>query len=75
VYLYGNGMLLDGMTYQLDPSLKEPVQQPGGRGNCNDKAKDLLKYLTLGREGEECLPDKDLSRHRSRSQVRMRLGL
>jgi hypothetical protein len=32
VYLYGNDMVLGGMTYHLDPNLKEPVQESGGRG-------------------------------------------
>jgi hypothetical protein len=48
VYLYGNGMLVGGMTYRLDPDLKEPVQQPGGMVNCNDRARDLLKCLKMG---------------------------
>jgi hypothetical protein len=48
VYLYGNDILLGGMTYQLDPDLKEPSGgkvQPGVE--CQDAAQNLLECLKL----------------------------
>jgi len=48
VYLYGNDILLSGMTYQLDPELKEPSggkRQPGVE--CQDAAQNLLECLQL----------------------------
>lgn len=49
VYLYGNGMLMGGMSYKVDPDLKQRPRQPGGRTGaiCNDRAKDLLHSLNL----------------------------
>ncbi|MFZ1528164.1 MAG: hypothetical protein WAT19_05400, partial [Ferruginibacter sp.] len=48
VYVYGNGQLLGGMTYRMDPDKKELSFVPGQKGKCNDKAQHLLKCLNLG---------------------------
>ncbi len=48
VYVYGNGQLLGGMTYRVDPDKKAPGYVPGVKGKCKDKAQDLLKCLNLG---------------------------
>lgn len=49
VLLYANDMLMGGMTYRLDPEMKEPVNQPdNGKSKCIDKANDLVKCLNLG---------------------------
>jgi hypothetical protein len=48
VYLYGNGMLMGGMTYQMDPDLKTPS---GGKSprhpQCNDAAQNLIDCLKV----------------------------
>lgn len=49
VYLYGNGILIGGMTYRLDPELKEPsggVSLQPGR-DCKDAAQRLLDCLNV----------------------------
>lgn len=49
VSLYGDGGLLGGMTYRIDPDLKAPISDGhGGGSKCNDKAADLLDCLNLG---------------------------
>ncbi len=49
VELYGDGALFGGMTYRIDPNMKEPVNFPGKvSDSCNDKAQDLLDCLDLG---------------------------
>jgi zinc metalloprotease ZmpB len=48
VVLFANDMPLGGMTYRLDPELKEPSGGPRRPGACNDKAAELLKCLDLG---------------------------
>jgi zinc metalloprotease ZmpB len=48
VVLFANDMPLGGMTYRLDPELKEPSGGPRRPGTCNDKAAELLKCLDLG---------------------------
>ena len=48
VYLYGNGILMGGMTYQVDPSMTEPSQgkdRPGAQ--CREAAQDLLDCLKI----------------------------
>ena len=41
-------MLLGGMTYRLDPDMKEPMHQPpDDMTKRNKKADDLLKSLNL----------------------------
>jgi hypothetical protein len=48
VYLYGNGILLGGMTYQVDPDLTEPSggkRRPGI--GCTGAAQKLLDCLKL----------------------------
>ncbi|HLP78120.1 MAG TPA: hypothetical protein VK327_14520, partial [Candidatus Paceibacterota bacterium] len=48
VSLYGNGMLMGGMTYHVDPDMIEPA---GGKHipgrDCRDKAQDLLDCLDV----------------------------
>lgn len=46
VELHANGVLLGGMSYHVDPNLKEPSGGPrSGGGACIDAAKDLLDCL------------------------------
>jgi hypothetical protein len=48
VYLYGNGLLLGGMTYQVDPALKEPSggkRRPGIERQ--EAAEKLLESMKL----------------------------
>lgn len=51
VYLYGNNMVLGGMTYQIEPDLKEPS---GGKRQpemeCSGAAQKLLDCLKISRE-------------------------
>ena len=51
VYLYGNDVLLGGMTYQIDPDLKEPS---GGKRppemECSGAAQKLLDCLKISGE-------------------------
>jgi hypothetical protein len=47
VSLYGEDMLLGGMTYRIDPDKKEPGYVPGKKDRCTDKAQDLLDCLHL----------------------------
>lgn len=45
---YADGILLGGMSYQMDPNLKKPSRMPDGKdtiGKCADAAKDLLDCL------------------------------
>jgi hypothetical protein len=49
VNLYGNGMLIGGMTYYLDPDLKEPSGgKYGDGGDCRNAAQKLLDCLKVG---------------------------
>jgi hypothetical protein len=50
VLMYANGMLLGGMTYYLDPNLKQPFNTPGVKikDDCKEKANDLLQCLNIG---------------------------
>lgn len=50
VSLYGDGVLLGGMTYRIDPDMKAPtIDGQGGNGSkCKDKATELLDCLNLG---------------------------
>ena len=45
VHLFGDGILMGGMTYRVDPEMKEPV--PSGRPdrNCTDVAQKLVDCL------------------------------
>ena len=45
VDLYANGMALGGMTYRIDPDLKERTGGQRPAGKCNDAARDLLDCL------------------------------
>ena len=48
ITLFANDMLLGGMTYRLDPDLKEPMNQPPDDvSKHNEKATELLKSLHL----------------------------
>jgi zinc metalloprotease ZmpB len=47
VELAADGMLLGGMTYRLDPFLKEPPQPAGPGRDCRRPARDLLDCLDL----------------------------
>ena len=48
ITLFANDMLLGGMTYRLDPDLKEPMNQPPDDVTThNEKATELLKSLHL----------------------------
>ena len=47
VYLYGNGMLLGGMTYHVDPDMKEPVGRDRLDAACKDVAQDLVNCLKV----------------------------
>jgi hypothetical protein len=44
IQLLADGIILGGMTYRLDPSLKEPPARADGRA-CRDRAGDLLRCL------------------------------
>ena len=49
VSLLGNGIVLGGMSYAIDPELKEPsggARRPGQ--DCDDAAQQLLDCLELG---------------------------
>ena len=46
VTLLADGMVLGGMTYRLDPSLKAPPR-PGDRPDCRGRARDLLRCLDI----------------------------
>jgi hypothetical protein len=50
---FADGILVGGMTYPLDPSLKAPLPQPGkGEGKpCADVEKELLECLKLRHDG------------------------
>lgn len=50
VYLYGNGILMGGMTYHVDPDIKEPIGKgrprvPCPGASCTDAAQDLVDCL------------------------------
>jgi hypothetical protein len=50
VHLYGNGILMGGMTYHVDPDIKEPVgkgrpQSPCAGAPCTDAAQNLIDCL------------------------------
>ena len=56
VLIYANSMLLGGMTYYLDPDLKEPFNMPGSiPGNdCKEKAAgELLQCLNIGNDDQK----------------------
>jgi hypothetical protein len=55
ITLFANDMLLGGMTYRLDPDLKEPTNQAlDDVRHHNEKATELLKSLHLnGRKVEK----------------------
>lgn len=49
VQLYGNDMLIGGMSYHVDPDLIEPASGKGGRdARCNQAAQGLLDCLHVG---------------------------
>lgn len=52
VFVYADNMLMGGMTYQMDPAISRPFNRPGksGKGDCKDKAKELLNCLNIGNE-------------------------
>jgi len=48
VYLYGNGMLIGGMTYQIDPDMVLPSQTTGKPGaHCRHEAQKLIDCLKV----------------------------
>jgi hypothetical protein len=48
VYLYGNGILMGGMSYFVDPDMTEPSHGRGRPGTqCKDVAQELLDCLKL----------------------------
>jgi hypothetical protein len=47
VYLYGNGMLLGGMTYRLDPDMTAPPGADRPQEPCKDVAQDLIDCLMV----------------------------
>lgn len=47
VYLQGNGVLLGGMTYRVDPDIKEVTQPGRPAGRCTDVAQDLVDCLKV----------------------------
>ncbi len=52
ISVYADGMLVGGMTYRLDPEIKEPYNQlgkvPGSdKSKCLDKAQKLLECLDI----------------------------
>jgi hypothetical protein len=47
VTLLANDMVLGGMTYRLDPSLKAAPEPAGGAQDCRDRARDLLRCLDI----------------------------
>jgi hypothetical protein len=47
VYLNGNGVLLGGMTYHVDPDMKEPVRPGRPAEPCKDVAQDLVDCLKV----------------------------
>jgi hypothetical protein len=47
VTLLTDGMVIGGMTYRLDPSLKAPPEPAGNGQDCRDRARDLLRCLNL----------------------------
>jgi hypothetical protein len=47
VYLYGNGILLGGMTYRVDPEMKEPAGAGRPTTPCTDVAQDLVDCLKV----------------------------
>ena len=57
VEVLANGILVGGMSYQLDPKLREPARQfPTGKpGACRDRAKELLDCLDLPVDGVRCV--------------------
>ncbi len=52
--VYASGILVGGMTYYLDPDLREPHNQRPGfgkRAKCTDVARDLLNCLKVSTYG------------------------
>lgn len=48
VYLYGNGLLMGGMSYYVDPDMTEPSRGKGWPGTqSKDVAQELLDCLKL----------------------------
>jgi hypothetical protein len=47
VYLYGNGALLGGMTYRVDPDMKQPAGAGRPKEPCKDVAQDLVDCLKV----------------------------
>jgi hypothetical protein len=47
VRLYGNGMLLGGMTYRVDPDMKEPAGVARPKEPCKDIAQNLVDCLKV----------------------------
>jgi hypothetical protein len=47
VYLNGNGVLLGGMTYAVDPDMKEPVRPGRPTQPCKDLAQNLVDCLKV----------------------------
>ncbi len=47
IYLYGNGILMGGMTYRLDPDMKEPAGKVRPGVPCTDAAQDLVNCLKV----------------------------
>ena len=47
VHLYGNGMLLGGMTYRVDPDLKGPAGRDRMAGLCREFAQRLADGLQV----------------------------
>jgi zinc metalloprotease ZmpB len=52
ILMYANNMLMGGMTYQLDPDVSKPYNGDGkqGKGECKDKAQELLQCLNISNE-------------------------
>ena len=49
VMLYGDGMLLGGMSYQLDPDMKQAPPRTPPADRCTHVAQSLLDCLHVGR--------------------------
>jgi zinc metalloprotease ZmpB len=47
VFGYADGILIGGMSYELDPNLKEPTPPISGNKECKEVAKELLDCLNL----------------------------
>jgi hypothetical protein len=47
VFLYGDGMILGGMTYQLNPDIAKPTRTPPVGRDCTGPAGALLDCLHL----------------------------